>query len=109
MLYWFRRIVESYEKTPGRGLPIGNLTSQHLANLYLDRFDRFRQSLSYVRYMDDFVFWSNDKDELLALRDSLESFADEVLGLSFKSRPFVNRTGKGMDFLGMRVFQKLFV
>lgn len=36
IIAWFGRIVDSYEKTPGRGLPIGNLTSQHLANLYLD-------------------------------------------------------------------------
>ena len=104
LLFWFRRIVESYEKTPGRGLPIGNLTSQHFANLYLDRFDRFRQDVPYVRYMDDFVFWSDDKEELLALRQSLERFVAEELGLSFKACPFVNRTCMGMDFLGMRVF-----
>ena len=40
VLAWLGRIIDSYEKTPGRGLPIGNLTSQHLANLYLDPLDR---------------------------------------------------------------------
>lgn len=41
LLGWFDRIIGTYETQPGRGLPIGNLTSQHFANLYLDPLDRF--------------------------------------------------------------------
>ena len=104
LLYWFRRIVESYEKTPGRGLPIGNLTSQHFANLYLDRFDRAHPNFPYVRYMDDFVFWSSDKAALLGLRDRLENWVGDELGLALKERPYINRTAHGMDFLGMRIY-----
>ena len=112
---WLMRIVATYETTPGRGLPIGNLTSQHLANLYLDQIDRFasgprgvrtqpRTHFGYVRYMDDFVYWSDDKTALLELRKRLAEFVEARLGLSLKQTPYVNRTAKGMDFLGMRVF-----
>ena len=56
IVYWFKKILRTYETTSGKGLPIGNLTSQHLANLYLDKLDRFAMSkrVGYVRYMDDF-------------------------------------------------------
>lgn len=106
LLGWFDRIVDSYEKTSGKGLPIGSLTSQHFANFYLDPLDRFSAAAptSYVRYMDDFVFWSGDKSVLLALRRTVVDFARENLGLELKQEPFVNRTLHGMDFLGMRVF-----
>jgi hypothetical protein len=57
VLALFGAILASYETTPGRGLPIGNLTSQHFANFYLGRLDRFvkevLQCLAYVRYSGD--------------------------------------------------------
>lgn len=102
VLAWFEKLIGTYEKSPGRGLPIGNLTSQYFANLYLDEMDRLASP--YVRYMDDFVFWGDDKDLLLSLRDRVEAFANVELGLELKQRPFVNRTRMGMDFLGFRVF-----
>ena len=103
---WLCRILDSYEKTPDKGLPIGNLTSQHFANLYLDRLDRHPvlKGLDFVRYMDDFVVWTNDKSRLLDLRRELTQFCRDELGLEFKQIPFINRTDKGMDFLGLRVF-----
>lgn len=100
---WFGRIVGGYEKTPGRGLPIGNLTSQHLANLYLDPLDRLCQG-AYVRYMDDFVLWGDSKDDLKRKRGEIVAFARDRLGLELKGVPFINRTALGMDFLGLRVF-----
>lgn len=99
---WFEKLITSYEKTPGRGLPIGNLTSQYFANLYLDGIDRLASP--YVRYMDDFVFWGNDKDALLSLRDRVEALVNAELGLELKQCPSLNRTSAGMDFLGFRVF-----
>ena len=63
LLALFERILRSYAKTPGCGLPIGSLTSQHFANFYLGWFDRFvKESLrirGYVRYMDDCILWSS--------------------------------------------------
>ena len=103
ILTWFGRIIDSYEKTPGRGLPIGNLTSQHFANLYLDRLDRLVGG-AYVRYMDDFIIWADDKAKLIALRQQIIAFARDELGLELKITPFINRTSQGMDFLGMRIY-----
>ena len=58
--------------------PIGNLTSQYFANYYLSFADRFiQQELKiklYVRYMDDMVLWSNDKEHLLKVKKVLNSF-----------------------------------
>jgi len=55
----WRQIIEAYATAPERGLPIGALTSQHLANFYLAPLDRFvKETLrvpGYVRYMDDMV------------------------------------------------------
>ncbi len=80
LLYIFYQIIESYElKTPQvlenpaglkdlRGLPIGNLTSQYFANLYLSASDHFvKEKLKtpmYIRYMDDMLFFENDRDKL---------------------------------------------
>ena len=108
---WLRRIVETYETAPGRGLPIGNLTSQHLANLYLDGLDRFvaREKGAcgaggYVRYMDDVVVWGDAKDGLKRLRDAAGEWMRRELDLEWKAPPRIGRCASGMDFLGMRVY-----
>ncbi len=98
LLSWFDRILGSYETASDRGLPIGNLTSQHFANLYLDPLDRLFHP--YVRYMDDFVFWGDDKASLLRIRDGVRAFVRDTLSLELKGEPFLNRTSHGMDFLG---------
>ena len=91
----------------GRGLPIGNLTSQHLANDYLAPLDRFvKETLAcaaYVRYMDDFVLWSNDRAFLRRAWVQIESFLESHLKLRLKPTPQLNRTSRGMDFLGCRL------
>mgnify|MGYP002517951718 CR=1 FL=1 len=102
VLYWFRKLIASYSKTLGRGLPIGNLTSQYFANLYLYAIDRV--AAPYVRYMDDFVFWSDDKDGLKGILETVRGIAANRLGLELKAEPFINRTRSGMDFLEFRVF-----
>ena len=104
----FGRIIESYETAPGKGLPIGSLTSQHFANFYLAPLDRYvKETLhcrAYVRYMDDFVIWSQERETLAEILPLLERFLEEKLALRFKEAPFINRTSLGMDFLGYRLF-----
>jgi len=103
----FARIVASYEASPGCGIPIGSLTSQHFANFYLGWLDRFvNETLrirGYVRYMDDFVAWSDDRVELRSARDRISEFLERELSLRLKPEPYINHTGRGMDFLGCRV------
>jgi RNA-directed DNA polymerase len=102
------RIVGSFETSPGRGLPIGNLTSQHFANLYLDGLDRFleqearRGSFAAVRYMDDTVVWSRSKADLQELRRKLREFLPGCLGLELKQER-IGAVASGVPFLGCRV------
>lgn len=107
LLRVFDRIIGSYHSTPGRGLPIGNLTSQHFANYYLAPLDRFiKETLrrgAYVRYMDDFVVWGQSGRELRAVCERVRAFLAAELKLELKANAAINRTGLGMDFLGYRV------
>lgn len=106
VLFWFNRIIDTYETALGRGLPIGNLTSQYFANLYLDCLDRLLPGVDYVRFMDDFVLWADSKQALLAYREQIVRFVEVELGSQLKVT-VVNRSSHGMDFLGMRVFPQI--
>ena len=110
LLDLFSQIIASHRPSKARGLPIGSLTSQHLANLYLDPLDRFiRESLrihGYVRYMDDGVVWGDSTRELRSVLEACEGFVRDRLALEFKPQPFINRTDRGIDFLGCHVWRR---
>ncbi len=91
-----------------RGLPIGNLTSQFFANVYLNNFDHFIKeqikTKSYVRYVDDFALFSDDKVYLHSARQQIEAYLGNHLRLKIhpiKSQLF--ETKVGATFLGFRV------
>jgi len=73
-----------------RGLPIGNLTSQLWANVYLDQLDHFvKETLRekyYVRYMDDFVILKGDKQYLLEVKREIEGFLTDKLDLQLNGK-----------------------
>ncbi len=102
------RIVEGYSATPGRGIPIGSLTSQMLGNFYLMPVDRLcRQELrvpGYVRYMDDMALWGS-RDLLREARARVEHTL-AGLGLRLKGNWHLQPTHRGMEFLGLRVFPR---
>ncbi|MCK5198417.1 MAG: group II intron reverse transcriptase domain-containing protein, partial [Spirochaetales bacterium] len=81
-------IIDSYAKTPGRGIPIGNLTSQYFANFYLGFADRYiKETLKitgYVRYMDDMVIWGENQQKLNICKDSITSHIKNMLKLDVK-------------------------
>ncbi|MFK8042674.1 RNA-directed DNA polymerase [Congregibacter sp.] len=90
-----------------RGLPIGNLTSQFFANIYLNGFDHFvKESLKapkYLRYVDDFALFSDDDDYLAAARIAIE---DYLATLRLKIHPIKSQlfeTRHGANFVGFRV------
>ncbi len=111
-------LAEEYEMTwfPGddllaanrlRGLPIGNLTSQFWANVYLNGFDHFvtRQLKpgGYLRYVDDLALFSNDKDHLWACLAEIETYlAGLRLTIHPSARPWP--VEQGIPFLGFRIF-----
>jgi hypothetical protein len=91
-------------EAPGRGMPIGNLTSQLFANLYLDPFDHFvKETLRvrhYLRYMDDFVLLAADRDEARARLAAVEAFLRDRLRLELNPRRIVVvPLGCARDFL----------
>ena len=92
----------------GRGLPIGNLTSQWFANLVLGRIDRLvvhRLGFdSYARYMDDFLIFGESKAELREAQREIELFVHAELDLRLKSRAtMLAPVSEGVPFLGWRI------
>ena len=91
-----------------RGLPIGNLTSQFWANVYLNELDQFiKRELhcaAYVRYVDDFVLFADDKRVLWAWRARLVEFLQALRLVVHPRKTLVRRTADGIPFLGWRVF-----
>ena len=103
-------IIDSYEVESGRGVPIGNLTSQYFANQYLSPADHFaKENLripAYVRYMDDMVLWHDDKEVLLGAGRRFQYFTETQLKLKLK--PFcLNRNTAGLPFLGYLLYPDL--
>ena len=93
-----------------RGLPIGNLTSQFFANVYLDSLDHFvKERLRirrYLRYCDDFALMGEDRQALWSARDRL---GEHLAALRLKLHPRksrVRRVGEGIEFLGFVVGQR---
>ena len=92
------------------GLPIGNLTSQFFANLYLDELDyfvKFDLKLKfYIRYMDDFLLFENDRDRLVELKAKIRDFLQLKLALELhEGKTQIYNTASGMKFLGFRIFK----
>jgi len=103
----FGKIIDSYEATPGRGVPIGNLTSQYFANHYLTGLDHFIKerlhSHAYIRYMDDLVLWHPEKCWLQEARHAIEDFLTTRLRLRLKPE-LLNRSDRGLPFCGYIIF-----
>lgn len=98
-------IVRSFHAEPGKGLPLGNLTSQLLANVYMDMFDQYvkhqMRVAHYVRYADDFVFLSADRDYLVVALSVVREFLSRELKLELHPNKIELRTlASGVDFLG---------
>ncbi|MGH8557156.1 MAG: RNA-directed DNA polymerase, partial [Methylococcales bacterium] len=90
---------------PGRGMPIGSLTSQLFANVYLDAFDHFvKERLRvrhYLRYMDDFLLLASDRREARDRLDAVRAFLGEHLRLELNPRRvIVAPIREPCDFLG---------
>lgn len=100
-------LIDSYSTAPGKGLPIGALTSQHLANFYLAPLDHFAKEVlrapGYVRYMDDFVLFGDDREQLADWRARIAAFLAEHSALQLKNSGSLDETRRGIGYLGMLV------
>lgn len=92
-----------------RGLPLGALTSQLMANAYLDQLDHLvKDELGvrhYVRYMDDFVILHGEKAELWRLLAEIRDFLTSRLHLSLNQKTRIFPASHGVDFAGYRHWQ----
>lgn len=88
----------------GKGLPIGNLTSQFFANVYLNDFDQYVKHVlkcrHCVRYVDDCVLLHQDPAQLAAWRADIARFLAERLGLALRDAGRLRAASDGIDFLG---------
>ncbi|MBP9802794.1 MAG: group II intron reverse transcriptase domain-containing protein [Candidatus Pacebacteria bacterium] len=94
-------IIDSFPK----GLPLGNLTSQLLVNIYMNEFDQYmKHKLKikyYIRYADDFVIFSRDRNYLESILINIQDFLKVNLKLQLHSdKVFIKTLNSGVDFLG---------
>lgn len=91
-----------------RGIPIGNQTSQFFANVYLDPLDHFVKDWlgikGYVRYVDDFLVFSDDKEYLAEVRQQIRCFLVSLRLRLHPKKNVISPVKNGIRFLGFRVF-----
>jgi RNA-directed DNA polymerase len=106
ILWLLQRVIGSFSSIQaGKGLPLGNLTSQLLVNIYMHEFDQYmKQTLRvqyYIRYADDFVIFGEDKEYLVQVLQSIKNFLREKLQLELHpNKVSIETLGSGVDFLG---------
>ena len=99
---------ETDERLFDKGMPIGNLTSQMFANVYLNELDQYckreLQIRHYIRYMDDIIIVSDSKELLHQYKDLITVYLDEKLRLNLNNKTCIRPTTLGIDFLGYKVW-----
>jgi RNA-directed DNA polymerase len=106
ILWLLAKMIDGFNSDkPGVGLPLGNLTSQLFVNIYMNEFDKFvkhkLRAKYYVRYTDDFIILSENKDWLIKQIVKIQNFLNKNLKLSLHpDKLFVKTFYSGLDFLG---------
>lgn len=106
--YYFTEdnLFTPYERK--KGIPIGNLTSQFFANIYLSKLDHFvKENLRqkyFIRYVDDFVIFSNDKEELIEIKMRIIDFLESLRLKLHEKKAYVCPTSHGVKFLGYKIY-----
>lgn len=104
LLYLLDEIIDSTES----GIPIGNLTSQLFANIYLTELDEFvKYELKikfYIRYMDDFIILHESKQYLHKLKEDIKTFFVSIKLTLHPKKANIFPVRLGIDFLGYRIF-----
>ncbi len=106
IIWLLEKVIESFDSDiVGKGLPLGNLTSQLLVNIYMNEFDQYmKQELRvkyYIRYADDFIVTTIYRSELEQLLMEIKSFLNDNLKLSLHpNKVSIKTLASGIDFLG---------
>jgi len=109
LIWLIKKVLENFDSSViGKGMPLGNYTSQFFANVYLNKIDYFvkheLRAKYYLRYVDDFVILHRSKKRLEYFRKEIESF---LKGLKIELHPDktnISPLQKGTQFLGYRIF-----
>ncbi|HLD12272.1 MAG TPA: reverse transcriptase domain-containing protein [Candidatus Nanoarchaeia archaeon] len=96
-------------KEKGKGMPLGNLTSQFFANIYLNELDYYVKHVLripyYIRYVDDFVILNAVKEQLVFWKEKIDCFLRETLLLELHpEKSKIISLARGVDFVGFRNF-----
>ncbi len=99
------KIIYSFEKSPGNGLPLGNVTSQLFSNIYLNELDQFikhkLKAKYYIRYCDDFVILSDTLEFLDFCLLKIKDFCSKHLLIELHpNKIHIQKLNSGTDFLG---------
>jgi len=104
--FWGDDLFTPFQR--GKGIPIGNLTSQFFANIYLDDLDHFiKEDLKcpyYIRYVDDLTIFANEKKMLWQVRDAIADFLSRERLLLHSGKTYIAPVSVGIDHLGYRVY-----
>lgn len=107
-LWLLDMIIDNSECDTGRGIPVGNLSSQLFANVYLNELDQYvKHKLRirhYMRYMDDFIIILEDKEELRRVLADIRAFIENELHLTLNPKTDIFPVKNGVDFVGYRHF-----
>lgn len=111
IIWLINNIINSFNQETGVGIPIGNLTSQLFANIYLNELDQFvkhnLKQKKFVRYMDDFLILGKEKKELHMLKKEIKMFLENKLRLELNPKKAnVFPLSLGIDFLGYVLFRQ---
>jgi len=109
IIWLIRKILSNHETNKGCGMPLGNLTSQFFANVYLNELDNFvKRNLKvefYIRYVDDFVILETNREILEEYKKQIEIFLKTNLNLILHpQKTKIISLSRGVTFLGLRVF-----
>lgn len=100
--------VEIADRLGDKGMPIGNLTSQMFANIYLNEVDQYaKHELGlhyYIRYMDDIIILHHDKKYLAEVKKLLRIFLEDNLRLNLNNKTAIRPCSMGIDFVGYRIW-----
>ena len=110
-IWLIKKILGNYSEVgkQGRGMPLGNLTSQFFANVYLNELDYFikheLKAKYYIRYVDDFVILHSEKSQLEIWKKQIEEFLNKELRLELHpEKSKIASLSEGIDFVGFRNF-----
>ncbi len=106
---WLIKKILANPSSQNKGMPLGNLTSQFFANVYLNELDQYvkhrLKAKYYIRYVDDFVVLESDKRKLELYKKQIDEFLKSQLILQLhKDKSKILKLGETICFLGVRVF-----